>query len=275
MLDELTPYFPAAAGVLLAFAFYAFAVAPYDLQATEGNYTLFDGSGEPVKVVFISDTEHAYDYPEYASRVVSLINAQAPDIVLLGGDYAESEERGWEQLGFLGGIRARHGVYAVLGNHDYQRWGCSGANLSYAAETAGKLDSMGITVLRNEYRVVEVRGHRLAIVGVDDFWACRDDLAKAQAGLDPAVPRVLLVHNPAAAYGWRLPPGALVLSGHTHCVQVAVPGVTDAVIRFLGLGDIAGGRGKIGDNDIYITCGVTPGGIRFLTRPEVSVLYLY
>lgn len=275
MLDELTPYFPAAAGVLLIAAFYAFAAAPYGLQVTEGNYTLFDGSGEPVKVVLISDTEHAYHSPQYSARAVSLINAQEPDIVLLGGDYAESEERGWEQLGFLGGIRARHGVYAVLGNHDYQRWGCAAANASYAGEVAEKLGSMGITVLRNEYRIVEVRGHRLAIAGVDDFWACRDDAAKAQAGLSPAVPRVLLVHNPAAAYRWQLAPGTLVLSGHTHCGQVAVPVVTETVIRFLGLGDIAGGRGKIGDNDLYITCGVTPGGVRFLTQPEISVLYLY
>jgi predicted MPP superfamily phosphohydrolase len=274
MLDELTPYFPAAAGVLLALAFYSFAVAPYDLEVTESNFTLFDGSGEPVKVVFISDTEHAYDHPEYLSRVVSMINAQEPDIVLLGGDYAESEERGWEKLGLLGSIRAEHGVYAVLGNHDYQQWGCSRANLAYADETAKKLESMGITVLRNGHRVVEARGRRLAIVGLDDVWACRSDFVKAEAGVPP-VPQLVLAHNPAAVYGEALPAGAVVLSGHTHCGQVRLPLVSETMLAFIGLDAPIGGRGKVGTNDIYVTCGITPGGVRFLTRPEISVLYIY
>ncbi|MDD5340071.1 MAG: metallophosphoesterase [Candidatus ainarchaeum sp.] len=274
MIDRMMPYLPAAIAVLLVVAFYSFAIAPYDLEVTENNFSLFDGHGAPLKAVLISDTETTYDYPNYLDGAVALVNAQQPDIVFLAGDYVELDDGAWEKLGPLGNIRAKYGVYAVLGNHDYREWGCSRANASYADKVAAKLESMGITVLRNDYRIIDAAGHRVAIVGIDDYWACRNDFRKAEQGISPAVPQIILAHNPVAFYGEELPAGALLLSGHTHCGQVRLPMVTDAITRVLGLGDTVGGRAKLGQHDMYITCGVIPGGVRFLTRPEISVLYV-
>ncbi len=273
MIDRMMPYFPAALAVLVIISFYAFAIAPYDLETTESNFTLFGGAGEPVKVVLIADVEGAYDYPQYLATVVERTNAVQPDVIFVAGDIVNSEELGWERLGPLGRLKARYGVYAVLGNQDYQHLGCPPANDSYADSVAAKLESMGVTVLRNDFRVLEVHGHRFAIVGLDDFLACRSDFGKSELGVPAGVPQVLLSHNPLSAYNESLRPGTLVLSGHTHCGQVRLPVVSDAMMHFLWL-DTLGGRTKIGDADAYITCGIVPGGVRFLTRPEISVLYL-
>jgi hypothetical protein len=274
MIDRMMPYFPAAAAVFVVIAFYSFAIAPYDLEVTENSFRIFDGYGEPLKAVLISDTEEAYNYPQHFSRAIDLANAQEPDIIFIAGDLVDAADGGPEKLDALGRLSSRYGTYAVLGNHDYAQWGCDKANDSYADGVVRKLESMGITVLRNDYRIIDAQGHRVAIVGIDDFWACRNDFPKAEAGIAQNVPQIILSHNPVALYNVQLPANALVLSGHTHCGQVRLPVVTDTVIGVLGLGDSVGGRTKIGTTDAYITCGVIPGGVRFLTRPEISVLYI-
>jgi hypothetical protein len=117
---------------------------------------------------------------------------------------------------FVGHLSAPDGVFAAMGNHDY---------FGTVDEVAHAMRRGGAVVLRNEGRVVaQARGGGIYLAAVDDTWSQRADLGKALAGRPAALPCVLLAHDPA-----MFPQIAergdvdLVLSGHTHGGQMAVP----------------------------------------------------
>jgi len=270
----MVPYIlPVIAMLLLS---YAVLVEPYHPVVTDNSFRLFSsggaGAGGAVRVVFISDIHDSYDDPGYISAVVDMVDSQQPDLILIGGDVVGGEA-GVGDLSALAGLKARYGVFAVLGNHDYHRWGCG--DLAFADKVAGRLEGMGITVLRNDHRLLDINNSRFALVGVDDLWSCRSDYDAAAAGIPADMPRVVLAHESLSVAGKALEGRNLVLSGHTHCGQVRIPFVTDAIVRYLGFGNITGGRARLSDDDeVYVTCGVVPGGIRLFAPPEVSVIEL-
>ena len=143
-----------------------------------------------------------------------------PDLVVATGDLVDFEAGG---IGMLAArllrVSARDGACAILGNHDH-----------YAgpAEVTARLRAAGVRVLSNEsVRLREKDGGGFALLGVDDLHGRTrgtagfngPDLSAALAGVDPALPRILLAHQPkylSEAAG-RV---ALQLSGHTHGGQI-------------------------------------------------------
>jgi hypothetical protein len=256
-------------------AAYALAIEPYNLQRTENRFDIFDGSGEKVKIVLISDTQAAYDHTDYFKKVVATVNSLDADYILIAGDIVDSEPDGWNRIGELANLKARYGKFAVLGNHDYRDWSCDEESYEYADRIERTVESLGITVLRNENRILSATGERFALVGVDDSWACRSDYPKATEGVPQNLPKVIIVHNNLALEGENLGPEDIVLAGHTHCGQVYVPFITDYLVEDLGFGKTRSGKATLQNGaQLYVTCGVTPGGIRLFARPEISVIYL-
>jgi len=183
--------------LISVFLFYAIVIEPNFINTTENSFRLFGGSGDPVKIVLISDIHAQYEPPGHLERVVDRINGLEPDIVLIGGDVIENSGSEIYLLEPLANIEASHGTYAVLGNHDYGSWGCP-AQDSVADSVEEKLESMGITVLRNEHDMLDIRGKRFALIGVDDEWVCRNDYAAASAEIPDDMPKVVLAHNELA-----------------------------------------------------------------------------
>jgi len=117
--------------------------------------------------------------------------------------------------GPLAGLRGRHGVYSVTGNHGYYPG---------AGEWVRYLPTLGVRVLRNERVSIGDGDAAFDLAGVDDWKAAggghRADLPRALAGRDPTRALVLLAHQPrqideAARLGVDLQ-----LSGHTHGGQI-------------------------------------------------------
>jgi len=156
-------------------------------------------------------------------RMVERTNETGADVVVLTGDLFDFDPRHLDEgARRLGALRARYGVYAILGNHD----------LYVGAErVAGALARFapGIRLLRDELvRVPAPQPFYLA--GVEDpgerWWdrGLRIPAVDALAAKRPDDgPVVLLVHQPEAfphAAGLGFP---LVLAGHTHGGQIALP----------------------------------------------------
>jgi predicted MPP superfamily phosphohydrolase len=150
------------------------------------------------------------------AAVVACANELSPDLAVLTGDFIT---RHWSEALLvrddLARLRARHGVWAVLGNHDYKDRAEQRIVSSYA--------EVGVRFLLNRgVRVEDERG-ALGLIGVEDLEESKQlDLAAARSGLVPGEPEVALCHNPRGALGLARSGSALVLSGHTHGTQLDV-----------------------------------------------------
>lgn len=147
----------------------------------------------------------------WLEAVVDQTNALDADLILLTGDYVDGhvDEIGKELLP-LAGLKARYGVFAVHGNHEYY-W-----NMPEWRQFIG---NMGIDLLENEHRALKINGETVVIAGLTDLAAERfgmpmPDLAKTLRGAPEAV-RILLSHQPKFGREYAEQTD-LILSGHTH-----------------------------------------------------------
>lgn len=194
-------------------------------------------------------------------RAVRLANNASPDLTVILGDYALSHRRfrtisrrlyAWalpRMTNTMRGLRARDGVIAILGNHDYDY---------DAALVVSWLQSTGARVLVNECIVIERDEARLGIGGVDDWTHGRIDASGGCASLAPEIPRVVLSHNPDGALELAATTRAdLVLAGHTHGGQVVLPFI-GALITDCAVCDASSSSGWVSRSPVplYVTTGV-------------------
>jgi uncharacterized protein len=206
---------------------------------------------------------------EFVQRVVDRANALSPDLVALTGDMVDGPVDALrEHVAPLGSLRAKHGVFAITGNHEYY----AGADEWIAA-----ISALGIRYLRNER--VEIGGGtaRFDLAGVDDHSADRwsghgEDLPRALAGRDPSRALVLLAHQPrqvrhAARHGVDLQ-----LSGHTHGGQIWP---WHYIVR-LQQGGLLAGRYEVGGTQLYVTrgCGYWGPPVRVGAPLEITRVIL-
>jgi predicted MPP superfamily phosphohydrolase len=205
----------------------------------------------------------------FIEEVVRRTNALAPDLVAITGDLVDgSVESLWDAVAPLAGLRARHGVFFVTGNHEY----FSGARPWIAA-----LERIGIRVLANQRVAIGDGPGGFDLAGVHDHTAARldpehrCDVALALAGRDPAREVVLLAHQPKAIEeAARLGVG-LQLSGHTHGGQIW------PFTFFVGLAQpYVAGLHRHGDTQIYVSPGTGYWGppMRLGTRAEITRITL-
>lgn len=223
----------------------------------------FDG----FRVVQLSDVHHGpFSSREQIEQAVETANRLKPDIIALTGDYI-SKERHYAApcAEMLGRLEARHGVYAVLGNHDH--W-------TDAALITDLFRAEGIKVLINEGMRFEQNGAAFWLAGVDDTMVGLEDIALALAGSSGNEMKLLLAHNPVVLRRAARAGVDLVLSGHTHGGQVAIRGERSASGRTRRR--LLKGLGRQGNTQIYVNRGlgtvVLP--IRYGCPPEISLLEL-
>ncbi len=216
------------------------------------------------RILHLSDIHHGLFYsPARLERVIELSNQQAPDFIALTGDFVTQSAQFIEPVcRALADLRARRGVYAVLGNHDFRA----------GAETITQaLERRQIHVLRNRYEWLRVGRAKLLLAGMDD---ARQH--PSLAGILQPVPRgadfsLLLAHNPrclraAARHGMDL-----VLSGHTHGGQIKPPFARPLYRRMVAEGLLREGKTRM-----YVSRGLGQVILpwRWGCPPEIAVLEL-
>lgn len=263
-------------------AWRAILVAPADMQLTQyevpipGLPPAFDG----YRIAVLADFHHGPQQPiRRAHRVVDLVNAQSPHLAVLLGDYGTSEwaarelSRRWYHRTFkilgpvLRTLRARDGVLAVLGNHDYYASG---------DETRTWLESLGIRVLLNATVEVPSPDGPIRFVGLDDLEEGAIDADIVSDLVRGDTPTIVLSHHPDAVRFCRHPSVRLVLSGHTHGGQVVLPWFGAPVTR----SEVCSRRQPAGwVANPYVPLFVSRGigsqiPVRFSSPPEVAILTL-
>ena len=191
----------------------------------------FDG----YKVVLFSDA-HVGSYTarneHVLKKAIDNINAQHPDMVVYTGDIQNTQPQDiYRHMDVLSSLRAKDGIYSILGNHDYGDYICGNTAKKVAnmRETMSLEKQMGWTLLMNEHRYIDRGKSHIIIAGMENdgdgiHFPQKGDIKKTLKGIDDDDFILMLEHDPSS---WRrkiIPDGRaqLTLSGHTHKMQFAL-----------------------------------------------------
>lgn len=256
------------AAPLLAAA-WAFFVEAASLTRRAETYAAW--TGPVLKVAFFSDLHMGSPHIDraYVDHLVSRINGENADLVLIGGDLPINGVLGgnWRPIeeiaDALRPLRARLGVYAALGNHDWWNDG------PHVRET---LEAAGIRVLENQ--AVRLEG-AFWLVGVGDAYTRHADLPKALERVPPREPSLLFMHDPAALLEIRRPFG-LALAGHLHGGQIQLPLIGPLLTAGKAPKTWARGWARVPQGDLFVSKGVGTSIVPFRlgAAPEYVVIEL-
>jgi uncharacterized protein len=220
----------------------------------------FDG----YTILHLTDLHISRLFPAaWARAVVARANDLEVDLIVVTGDFIDgSLESRRNDVAPLQALRARDGVWAVPGNHEYffdhDAW-------------MRHLKGLGIRVLANAHTILRRDGSTLVLAGVTDRSAPATghpgpDLDAALAGAPAGAPIVLLDHQPANAARAAARGVALQLSGHTHGGMIR--GLDRLVAR--GNAGFVSGAYRVGTMLLYVSngTGLWPGFALRLGRPS-------
>jgi hypothetical protein len=251
-------------GALTGTATYGVAYERHHIGVTNA---LLPVSGLPapldgLRIGFLTDIHHSLTVPaDDVTAAVNLTLAQKPDLIVLGGDYVTFGDRAYvgPVADLLAPLKAPHGVFAVLGNHDDDR------------DMAAALEAQKIEVLKDARTQLEIRGERLDLAGLR-FWTRRlEHVARVLRNSSATV--LLLAHDPRRLVEAAKLGAPAVLSGHTHGGQVVIPGVGAVARRTF---PVLAGLGAQENTSIFVSRGVgtiyVP--VRINCPPEVALITL-
>jgi uncharacterized protein len=198
----------------------------------------------------------------FSKKLIKKINSLNPDFIFFTGDFLSrsimENPEGLKE--FLCSLKSKKGCFAVLGNHDYEKYVTISSKGDYDIESSSKssdiikgfkrlfssvslskeitpaakqvklhdelarlLQNTPFKLLHNEVEKVSVNGSRINVLGLGEYMAGKADVESALKNYDVDYPGVVLVHNPDMIPHLDNLPGNLVLSGHTHGAQVNLP----------------------------------------------------
>lgn len=230
-----------------------------------------------IRVALITDL-HSCKYGADESHLIDAINAESPDLILLGGDICDDVIPNDNTEALLKGISDRYPCYYVTGNHEY--W-------SRDIDTILDLfQAYNVTVLSGTHDTVEINGQFLNICGITDpdvtkyttsDYGIYDQLESLKNVSKNNYYTILLAHRPELVDTYSDYNFDLVLSGHAHGGQWRIPGIINGVFApnqgFWP--EYAGGKYNIGDLTMIVSRGLAKESTRIpriFNRPELVII---
>ncbi|MDL2274862.1 metallophosphoesterase [Desulfosarcina sp. OttesenSCG-928-G10] len=205
-----------------------------------------------------------------AEAIVRKTNALDPDLILLTGDMVDGPvARRQDDVAPLAHLKARHGIFSCLGNHEY-----------YAGlpEWEPVFKQLGLNILQNSHQTLAIRNRPLVIAGITDPAAARSgqpqpDIMAALSGAPSDAVTLVMAHQPGTARASAAAGADLQLSGHTHGGHI------------IGLGPLIKPRNDgflrgwytVGSMKLYVSpgAGLWPGfSVRIGVPAEITCLVL-
>jgi predicted MPP superfamily phosphohydrolase len=241
------------------------------------------------KIIHISDIHSgSLKEKEAVLKGIHLINQQNADLVLFTGDLVNdraTEMHDWMDV--FSQIKAPHGVYSTLGNHDYGdyvQWDSVEAKQQNLRDLASVHEQLGWRLLMNENVAIQKDNESIQLVGIEN-WGAKARFPKygkmdiAMRGVDPNGTIILLSHDPShweAQVQSVYPQVDLMLSGHTHGMQF---GLENPYFKWSPVQWVYkqwAGVYKQGDQQLYVNRGFGflgyPGRVGIM--PEITLIEL-
>ena len=198
----------------------------------------------------------------HLARIIKKVNSLNPDIILIPGDIIDEDINPviHSNVGeTLRTLKAKYGVYAVTGNHEY---------IGGVAKAKEYLKSHGIKLLNDTAMLID---NSFYVAGREDLM--KNQSANKRKGLDEIthdiqkdLPLILMDHQPFHLEQAEKNGVDLQLSGHTHHGQLwPFNYITNLVY------EKSWGYLQKGNTHYYVSCGVGGWGppIRTVSRPEI------
>lgn len=228
-----------------------------------------------LRIVVIGDIHGGAPFIDEAKirDVVDLANSAKPDLILLAGDYVARGMIGSRPFPIeriatlLQKLRARFGVYAVLGNHDH--W-------ENAARISREIAKQGIPVLENRSVAIRNGDQIIYLAGIGDRFSDADDQRLALDHIPAEQGALCFTHSPDVFPD--LPAAcALTVAAHTHGGQVWLPLLGRLIVPSRFGQRYAAGIIREGTKTLFVSTGVGTSiiPVRFLVPPEVSILDIH
>lgn len=270
---------------------------------------------ERLRILQISDLHwHTNFSRPFLKRIIQNVNRLEPDLIVFTGDFlSRAKLQDPEDLTqFLCALKAKHGHFAILGNHDYAQFvtlndagdydivrkanyrsdlergfrrlyinipfsrkvTSDAKNVPLHSDLLSLLNKTPFKLLHNATSIIPCRGTFINLSGLGEYSLGRTDQQKAYEGYDSRYFGLTLVHHPDAIPKLDQSPGHLILSGHTHGGQVNLPWMWKK-FTYLENPELKSGLKRRGDKWIYVNRGL--GSVfpfRWFAPPEITLFTL-
>ena len=231
---------------------------------------------EGLRIVQLSDL-HGHEYGQDSGELLELVAEQEPDLIAITGDLVDQESQLERVPALARGLAAIAPTYYVTGNHEW-----ASVNVP---QLKGVLEECGVTVLSNQYTVLERGGDRVVLAGVDDPNGYADQKTPEELygeiqEQDGGLCTILLAHRNDRFEEYAAAGYDLVISGHAHGGIIRLP-FTDGLLgtnrRFFPTW--TAGVYTLGDSTLFVSRGLGNNtvpfpGFRLFNRPDLAVLEL-
>lgn len=220
--------------------------------------------GPPFRVAHLSDLHIGSSLPDsFFAEVHNRVAAESPDLIFVTGDLVMRQRHTGRVTEILRPLRARAGVFAVLGNHDY--WAGS-------EPVAAAVADAGIELLRNDWRKVELApGHAITVRGCDAPWNRRP-----MRPLPPPdeTPVFVLSHTADNVYDLSREGATAVFSGHYHGGQIRLPFIGPLVLPSVHGRRFVHGHFIVEGMHLFVSAGVGVASppLRLYCPPDIFVV---
>lgn len=246
-----------------------------------------------MKLLLLSDLHiNTYSSPRFLITVQQTIARLHPDLILFSGDLLTYSELPCPDLAasFFDSLKPRFGVFACLGNHDYEEYSTldsngepvagfpngnpisQGLKRLFHAQRSPKQHSLtsplalnqsllkfysdhNVSLLHNETVHIGEGTNRINLTGLGDLTAADLQPSSAYKGYNLSMPGIVLAHSPDTFSRLSYFPGDLFLFGHTHGGQVNLPFLWDRITPLIDK-SFKSGRYEREGRTIFVTRGV-------------------
>lgn len=238
------------------------------LNSVRLSFSSLPASFDNYRILFLTDL-HLDGLDGLVERVKDIVSEIDADLCIMGGDYRMEMygpfDRANKRLAFLiDGIKARDGIFGVLGNHD-------------CLKIAPELEDAGICMLINDSIIIDRGQDVISLVGVDDphYYKCHN-LKQAFANVPKNTFTLLVSHSPEIINytdGIKID---LCLCGHTHGGQICLPYIGPVFTHSRTRRRFTSGLWQHGNITGYTSNGVGVSGVpvRFNCPPEITLITL-
>lgn len=222
------------------------------------------------RIVQLSDL-HGRQFGQDNRWLLRQVQQLRPDLIAVTGDLLETDSQLSQALTLLTALAEVAPVCFVTGNHEWA--------LTDLRDTLAAMESVGVTVLRNQALLLERNGDHILLAGVDDPCGPWDQITPQALGqalrqqYGQEMFFLLLAHRNETAGYWAGTQADLILAGHAHGGLIRLP-YWGGLIRRHGQKGFDSGLYASGRTQLFVSRGLGGQGLRLLNRPEIALIEL-